>query len=158
MCIFAEGSISRTGNMLPFKRGFERIVDGLDAPIIPVYLDRVWGSIFSFKGGRFFWKWPVRIPYPVTIAFGRPMASSTPAAEARLAMMELGSQVASDRRPANESLGRQFARTAKHQCGSLCMADSTGKTLTFGRARSKQPCLDGCWPRQGWRSSAASAS
>ena len=35
--------------MLPFKRGFERIVDGLDVPIIPVYLDRVWGSIFSFK-------------------------------------------------------------------------------------------------------------
>ena len=41
VCIFAEGSISRTGNMLPFKRGFERIVDGLDVPIIPVYLDRV---------------------------------------------------------------------------------------------------------------------
>ena len=60
VCIFAEGAISRTGNLLPFKRGFERIVDGLDVPIIPVYLDRVWGSIFSFKGGRFFWKWPVR--------------------------------------------------------------------------------------------------
>src|SRR5205085_7722714 len=54
VCIFAEGSISRTGNLLPFKRGFERIVDGLDVPVIPVYLDRVWGSIFSFKGGRFF--------------------------------------------------------------------------------------------------------
>src|SRR5207253_1932634 len=39
VCIFAEGSISRTGNMLPFKRGFERIVDGLDVPVIPVYLD-----------------------------------------------------------------------------------------------------------------------
>jgi acyl-[acyl-carrier-protein]-phospholipid O-acyltransferase / long-chain-fatty-acid--[acyl-carrier-protein] ligase len=134
VCIFAEGSISRTGNLLPFKRGFERIVEGLNAPIVPVYLDRVWGSIFSFKGGRFFWKWPVRIPYPVTVAFGRPMPSTTSAAEARLAMMELGSQVASDRRPANESLGRQFAKTAKHQWGSLCMADSTGKKLTFGRA------------------------
>ena len=28
VCIFAEGAISRTGNLLPFKRGFERIVDG----------------------------------------------------------------------------------------------------------------------------------
>src|SRR5262249_9668393 len=36
VCIFAEGSISRTGNMLPFKRGFERIVEGLDVPVIPV--------------------------------------------------------------------------------------------------------------------------
>src|ERR1019366_9032895 len=30
VCIFAEGAISRTGNMLPFKRGMEKIVKGLD--------------------------------------------------------------------------------------------------------------------------------
>jgi hypothetical protein len=30
----------------------EDVVDGLDVPIIPVYLDRVWGSVFSFKGRR----------------------------------------------------------------------------------------------------------
>ena len=70
VCIFAEGSVSRTGNLLPFKRGFERMVEGLDVPVIPVYLDRVWGSIFSFKRGKFFWKLPERVPYPVTVAFG----------------------------------------------------------------------------------------
>ena len=134
VCIFAEGSVSRTGNLLPFKRGFEKIVEGLDVPIVPVYLDRVWGSIFSFKGGRFFCKRPIRIPYPVTVAFGRPMPSSASAAEARLAVMELGCQVVSDRRSANENLGRQFVRTAKNQWWSLCMADSSGKELTFGRA------------------------
>ncbi len=58
VCIFAEGAISRTGNMLPFKRGFEKITDDLDVPVIPVHLDQVWGSIFSFKDGKFFWKWP----------------------------------------------------------------------------------------------------
>ena len=58
VCIFAEGAISRTGNLLPFKRGLEKIVEGLDVPVIPVHLDRLWGSIFSFEGGRFFWKWP----------------------------------------------------------------------------------------------------
>ena len=30
--------------MLPFQRGFQRIVKGRDVPIIPVFLDRVWGS------------------------------------------------------------------------------------------------------------------
>ncbi len=134
VCIFAEGSISRTGNLLPFKRGFEHIAGGLDVPIIPVYLDRVWGSIFSFKGGRFFWKRPASIPYPVTVAFGRPVPSSTTASEARLAMMALGCEVAGQRRPANEVLGRQFIRTAKRQRRSFCMTDFTGKTLTFGRA------------------------
>jgi acyl-[acyl-carrier-protein]-phospholipid O-acyltransferase/long-chain-fatty-acid--[acyl-carrier-protein] ligase len=134
VCIFAEGSISRTGNMLPFKRGFERIAEGLDAPIVPVYLDRVWGSIFSFKGGRFFWKWPVRVPYPVTVAFGAPLPSTTTAAEARLALTALGSRLALERRPPDETLGRQFVRTAKHQWRSFCMADSNGQRLTFGRA------------------------
>ena len=53
VCIFAEGAISRTGNLLPFKRGFEKIVEGSNVPIIPVHLDRLWGSIFSFKDGDF---------------------------------------------------------------------------------------------------------
>src|SRR5262245_25087319 len=133
VCIFAEGSISRTGNMLPLKRGFERIVDGLDVPVIPVYLDRVWGSIFSFKGGRFFWKWPVRVPYPVTVAFGRPMPATTTAAQARLALQVLSCDLAMQRRPADESLGRQFVRTAQHEWGTFAMADATTKPMTFGR-------------------------
>src|SRR5215470_5841135 len=79
VCIFAEGTISRTGNLLPFKRGFERIIKGLEVPVIPVHLDRVWGSIFSFKDGRFFWKWPQRLPYPVTVSFGAPLPSTVTA-------------------------------------------------------------------------------
>jgi acyl-[acyl-carrier-protein]-phospholipid O-acyltransferase/long-chain-fatty-acid--[acyl-carrier-protein] ligase len=57
VCIFAEGAISRTGNILPFKRGMEKIVEGPEAsavPIVPVHLDRLWGSIFSFERGRVF--------------------------------------------------------------------------------------------------------
>ena len=135
VCIFAEGAISRTGNMLPFKRGFERIVEGLDVPIVPVYLDRVWGSIFSFKGGRFFWKRPMRVPYPVTVAFGAPMPSTTTASEARLALQTLACEVAIERRPANESLARQFVRTAKHRWPAFAMTDATtAKPLTLGRA------------------------
>ena len=130
-----KASISRTGNMLPFKRGFERIVDGLDVPVIPVYLDRVWGSIFSFKGGRFFWKWPVRVPYPVTVAFGAPLPSTTTAAEARLALHDarLRAGDASAGRPTNRS-GRQFVRTAKHHWWSFCDGRlRRRKPLTFGR-------------------------
>jgi acyl-[acyl-carrier-protein]-phospholipid O-acyltransferase/long-chain-fatty-acid--[acyl-carrier-protein] ligase len=76
VCIFAEGAISRTGNLLPFSSGFERIADGLAVPVIPVCLDQVWGSVFSFKNGRFFWKWPTRVPYRVTMTFGAPLPST----------------------------------------------------------------------------------
>jgi acyl-[acyl-carrier-protein]-phospholipid O-acyltransferase/long-chain-fatty-acid--[acyl-carrier-protein] ligase len=134
VCIFAEGAISRTGNVLPFKRGFERIMAGLDAPIIPVHLDRLWGSIFSFQDGRFVWKWPRRLPYPVTVSFGSPRPSASTAAHVRQAVMELGSVAVAYRRQQRDLLPRRFMATARRQWSQFCMADSTGKQLTFGRA------------------------
>ena len=49
VCIFAEGQISRIGQTLPFRRGMERIMKGSVASIIPIYLDNVWGSGFSYQ-------------------------------------------------------------------------------------------------------------
>src|SRR5262245_37264782 len=66
VCIFAEGRFTRTGFLLPFHRGFEQIVKYYPAPIIPICLEHVWGSIFSYWGGKLVWKWPQEIPYPVT--------------------------------------------------------------------------------------------
>ncbi len=134
VCIFAEGAISRTGNMLPFKRGFERIVKDLDCSIIPVHLGRLWGSIFSFKEGKFFWKWPLQIPYPATVTFGKPLSSNTSAADVRRAVMELGSDTAAFHRTEEDLLHLRFIRSAKKEWSRFCMADSTGKRLTYGKA------------------------
>ena len=133
VCIFVEGAVSRTGNLGPIKRGFEKIVEGLDVPIVPVYLDRVWGSVFSFKKEKFFWKLPERLPYPVTVTFGAPLPSHTTAQDARLALMELGSEAMTHRRPPTDLLHTVFIRVAKKHWRHLGMADSTGTTLSFGR-------------------------
>ncbi len=76
VCIFPEGELSRSGLLLRLKRGYELIARQADAPVVPVWLDQLWGSIFSFKGGRYFFKWPKQIPYPVTVAFGEPIAAA----------------------------------------------------------------------------------
>ena len=89
VCIFAEGQVSRTGNLLPFRRGFVRIMRDLDNPIIPVNLGGVWGSIFSYERGRAVWKMPKRIPYPVSVRFGKPMAAHSQPAEVRQAVQDL---------------------------------------------------------------------
>ena len=89
VCIFAEGQITRIGQLLPFRRGFERIMKGVDAPIVPVNLDGVWGSIFSFDRGRFLWKLPRRIPYPVTVSYGKPMPPASTPFEVRQAVQDL---------------------------------------------------------------------
>jgi acyl-[acyl-carrier-protein]-phospholipid O-acyltransferase / long-chain-fatty-acid--[acyl-carrier-protein] ligase len=133
VCIFAEGAVSRTGNLLPFKRGFERMVAGLEVPVIPVYLDRVWGSVFSFKRGRFFGKLPERLPYPITVAFGEPMPSTVSAQEARQAIMELGVEALRHRRTSHDLLHTAFMRVARRRWLRRAIADSTGQTLTYGR-------------------------
>ncbi len=133
VCIFAEGSVSRTGKLLPFKRGFERMVEGLDVPVIPVQLDRLWGSIFSFQGGRFLWKWPQQIPFPVTVSFGQPIPATSTAQQVRQAIQELGCAAVDHRREPGDLLHVRFLRMAKRRWFSLCMADSTGRQLPFGR-------------------------
>lgn len=95
VCIFAEGEISRTGQMLPFRRGMSRIMKGVEAPVIPVHLDNVWGSIFSFEKGRFGPSAAHRLPYPVTVSFRRSMPPNTPPHDVRQAVMELGAALAS---------------------------------------------------------------
>src|SRR5438552_2370828 len=111
VCIFAEGAISRTGNLLPFASGFERIADGLDVPVIPVYLDQVWGSVFSFKNGRFFWKRPTRVPYRVTLTFGAPLPSTATAQDVRQAVLELGADAVGRRIGRGDLLHLRFLET-----------------------------------------------
>lgn len=89
VCIFPEGKITRDGALNEFRTGAETIMRGLNCPIIPVYLHNVWGSIFSFEGGKVFWKMPKRIPYPVTVVYGEPLPAETPAAEVEAALRRL---------------------------------------------------------------------
>ncbi|MFH1724449.1 MAG: MFS transporter [Elusimicrobiota bacterium] len=134
VCIFAEGQITRHGQMLPFKKGFERIVKGLDAPIVPVHLDRVWGSIFSFERGRFLFKRPRRIPYPVTVSFGRPMGPGTRSHDVRQAILELSVAAFRHRLAERPPLPEAFVREAKRHPFRLAMADSTGRRLSYLQA------------------------
>jgi acyl-[acyl-carrier-protein]-phospholipid O-acyltransferase/long-chain-fatty-acid--[acyl-carrier-protein] ligase len=133
VCIFAEGAISRTGNMLPFKRGFERIMEGVDVPIVPVHLDRLWGSIFSFKEGKFVTKWPKEVPFPVTVSFGKPLPAASKAEEVREVVQELSADAAEHRKKAADILPYRFLKTAKRNWFSFCMAGSDGKELSFGK-------------------------
>jgi 1-acyl-sn-glycerol-3-phosphate acyltransferase len=52
VCIFPEGGITSDGNLGPFRRGIERIVEQTPVPVIPIALVGLWGSFFSRKGGR----------------------------------------------------------------------------------------------------------
>jgi acyl-[acyl-carrier-protein]-phospholipid O-acyltransferase/long-chain-fatty-acid--[acyl-carrier-protein] ligase len=130
VCIFAEGEISRHGQMQRFKRGFESMVHGVEVPIVPVHLDQVWGSIFSFSEGKIVFKWPRRIPYRVTVSFGKPLPATSSAFEVRQAILALGAEAFAHRLQDSPPLPLAFSRQAKSKPFALSMADSTGTRLS----------------------------
>lgn len=129
VCIFAEGQVTRTGMMLPFRRGLEKIVRGRAAPIIPVNLDRVWGSIYSRSGGRFLTKLPERYPYPITITFGAPLPSDTPAHTIRMAVQELETMAWQHRRAETRPLHHYFIRRMRTSPWRQAFSDSSGRVF-----------------------------
>ena len=124
VCIFPEGQITRTGTLLPFRRGLERIVKNRKAPIIPVYLDRLWGSIFSHEGGRFLSRIPRELPYPVTVAFGKALDADTSIPGIRQAVGELASDAWSHRKEDTQPLHTSFVRKARLRPFALAFADT----------------------------------
>ncbi len=125
VCIFPEGQITRTGNLLTFRAGFSRIVKGRTTPIIPIHLDRVWGSIFSYIGGRFLTKWPSRIPYPITISVGQPHPSTTSPDELRNAVQELGSDAWQVRKTNRRPLHHSFVSAMRKHPFRFVFGDMT---------------------------------
>ena len=133
VCIFAEGSLTRTGNLAEFHRGLEKIVQGIDVPVIPVHLGGVWGSIFSLDSRANFWRSLRTWSCPVTVAFGNPMHAPK-AAEVRQVVSELAADTAASDVRAHETLATRFIQAARRHWRDRAMTDSSGRTLTYGEA------------------------
>ena len=133
VCIFPEGELSRSGMLLKLKRGYELIARTADCPVIPVWLDRLWGSIFSFVEGKYFFKWPRRLPYPVTVAFGEPI----PVEKADIAMvrerfLELGEFCYQQRPDLEGHLARACLRGLKKNQWRTAVIDGTDHSALTG--------------------------
>jgi acyl-[acyl-carrier-protein]-phospholipid O-acyltransferase/long-chain-fatty-acid--[acyl-carrier-protein] ligase len=130
VCLFPEGELSRTGSLLRLRRGYEIIAREAEAPVVPVWLDRLWGSIFSFQGGRFFTKWPRSIPYRVMVAFGRPLpAEAADIATVREELLKIGEFCYSRRANLRGHLARACLRGLKRNPFRTAIADGLDHTI-----------------------------
>ncbi|MCX6996112.1 MAG: AMP-binding protein, partial [Kiritimatiellaeota bacterium] len=130
--IFAEGALTRTGNLREFRRGFEHILKGSNYPIIPVHIGGAWGSLASYYHGQLVRRWGTLGRYPVTVQFGAPLPSAATAPDVRAAVMELSCDYFADRKARRRPLGAEFIRTARRNWGQPAIGDSSGRRLTFG--------------------------
>ena len=70
VCLFPEGQLTRTGALNELKRGCELIAKKAGHPLIPLWCDGAWGSIFSYERGKFFGKWPYWKRPGIIVALG----------------------------------------------------------------------------------------
>jgi 1-acyl-sn-glycerol-3-phosphate acyltransferase len=75
VAIFPEGQITSTGEMGPFKKGIQRIVETDPVPVIPMALCGLWGSMFSRKDGPAFFKAPRKLLALIELRVGTPIAA-----------------------------------------------------------------------------------
>jgi acyl-[acyl-carrier-protein]-phospholipid O-acyltransferase / long-chain-fatty-acid--[acyl-carrier-protein] ligase len=115
----------------------ERIVKGVDVPIIPVNLDGVWGSIFSFAGGTFLWKLPRQVPYPVRVTFGEALPATATATEVRHAVQGLGAAAFARRKREMQTMPRSFVHTVRRHPLRFAMADGQTSGLRFFSALAR---------------------
>jgi len=66
--------------MNDFRPGIMQLIEKTPAPVIPVGLQGLWGSLFSRKGGRALLKMPRRLFAKIGLVVGEPI----PAAEVSL--------------------------------------------------------------------------
>ncbi len=124
VCVFPEGRLERTGVLLRLQRGYELIARHANAEVVPVWLDQLWGSIFSFQGGKFFRKLPKRVRYPVTIAFGKPLkADDANVATVREELLKLGEFCFSRRPSLHRHLAEECVRGLKRRPFATAVID-----------------------------------
>ncbi|WP_269522943.1 acyl-[ACP]--phospholipid O-acyltransferase [Coraliomargarita parva] len=144
VCIFAEGALSRTGMMRPFKPGFERIVKGTDYPIIPVYIGGAWGSVSSYRHGMPKIR-PLRdFRYPISVHYGEALPASSTVFEVQQAVSELSVDAWELLKGHRKSLGHEFIRSARRNWKKLALADNNGKELSFGETLTASLLLRDC--------------
>lgn len=128
--LFAEGGISRTGQIRTFRAGMIKALRDTDAKVVPVYLDELWGSIFSFSGGRFFKKFPRHWRYPVSVHYGKPLTDVQNAYQVRQAVQHLGAIAVKQRQRPFTSLPMAAVRRCKQRLFASKFSDSTGADVT----------------------------
>jgi acyl-[acyl-carrier-protein]-phospholipid O-acyltransferase / long-chain-fatty-acid--[acyl-carrier-protein] ligase len=148
VCIFAEGALTRTGMIEGFKHGLERIVRDSSHPVIPVYIGGTWGSILSHYHTRKMLHRPLKIPYPVSIHFGKPLPSTAKAWQVRQAVTELSCDYFESRKSHHRSVALEFVRIARKNGAHHAMSDTSGRRLTFRAALAASLALaDALRPR-----------
>ncbi|GAB4357124.1 MAG: acyl-[ACP]--phospholipid O-acyltransferase [Methylohalobius crimeensis] len=141
VCLFPEGTISRTGHLNTFQRGFEKALEGTDAVVLPFYLHGLWGSRFSRSSDKLKRQRKVNGKYDVTVVFGEPLPRTVQAEVVKQRILAFSTdawEIYTEKLP---PLHVAWMETAKRALSEIGVVDSTGKRLTSSRLLTSVLCV-----------------
>jgi acyl-[acyl-carrier-protein]-phospholipid O-acyltransferase/long-chain-fatty-acid--[acyl-carrier-protein] ligase len=136
VCLFPEEEISRTGQLMEIRRGYELMARKANVPVVPVVHDGLWGSVFSFSGNKYLFKSPRLLSTAVCVCFGKPIApDQADAACVRREMLDLGAVAFNERPVLKRHLGREVVRSLAKRPRHIEIIDRTAerREVTAGR-------------------------
>ncbi len=124
VCIFPEGQLTRTGVVNELRKGFELIARKADATVLPIYMDSLWDSIFSYEREKYIYKRPRHFPFSAIVNFGEPVAArEIDAARARTLILDLSEEAFAARPVLKRTLDREILGTLSHQPWKPCLVE-----------------------------------
>ena len=132
VCLFPEGALTRTATLQKLNRGYELIARKAHAPVMPVWLENVWGSVFSYYGGHFFWKLPRVVPLRVSLSFGAPLTAEEATPETvRRRLYDLSAEAFQARTELRSHVGYESLRGLRKRFFKPVIVDAYSKDRTL---------------------------
>src|SRR5690606_38965118 len=121
VCLFPEGTISRTGHLAEFRRGYERSCELANdsVVIVPFYLRGLWGSQFSRSSARLKASSTSILTRDLMVAFGPPLPKDTKADVLKRRVFDLSIATWQEHVRALPTISSMWIATAKKTSGKL---------------------------------------
>ncbi|CAA6828574.1 MAG: Putative 2-acylglycerophosphoethanolamine acyltransferase / acyl-acyl carrier protein synthetase (EC [uncultured Thiotrichaceae bacterium] len=130
VCLFPEGTISRTGQLSEFKKGYEKAIEDTDAVIIPFYLHGLWGSRWSRSSGFLKENRQSGFKRDIIVAFGEPLPANTKADTLKRRVFDLSVTSWHDYAEKLPPIPVQWLQAAKRMGFRMASTDVTGEPLS----------------------------
>ena len=133
VALFPEGGISRENQIKTFKPGLSKILDGKKVPVVPVYFDEMWGSLFSYSEGKTLFKRPGRWRQPLSVHIGKPIENTDTLFSIRQGVQELSTETMENQSSKFVAPAAMFVKRCKQAKFRSKVADSMKQEETGGK-------------------------
>ena len=130
VCLFPEGTISRTGQLSEIKRGYLKALEGTNAKIVPFYLHGLWGSRFSRSSGFLKEARQSGFKRDIIVAFGKPLPADTTPDQLKRRIFDLSFTSWQSYANTLDPIPVSWLKTAKRMSFQMAATDVIGEPVS----------------------------